>query len=297
MVQIPAGEGIRQISQHLYEQGIIGHPRFFDILTRLNKQDKNIKAGEYELSAAQAPQEILAILASGRVKLYKVTIPEGFTARQIAQALEETALASARVFLEISQAPVAIAGLGLDVPSSEGYLFPDTYHFARGTTPDAMLRAMWTQFRKNVTPQMLQQADSLGLNLHQVVTLASLIEREARVDGERPLISAVYHNRLKQNMRLQCDPTVIYALADKYTGQLGYDDLKCDSPYNTYLYPGLPPGPIASPGRASLQAALNPAPVDYIYFVSRNDGTHVFSNNLKDHNLAVRKYQKNSSRS
>ena len=175
--------------------------------------------------------------------------------------------------------------------SLEGYLFPDTYYFHKGASALDVAGSMLEQFKHNISPEWRERADALGFSMHQIITLASLIEKEAGVATERPIISAVYHNRLRNNIRLQCDPTVIYAIPN-FDGNLTRKHLRLDSPYNTYRYRGLPPGPIANPGRASIEAALYPADVDYQYFVSRNDGTHQFSTTLRQHNNAVIKYQK-----
>jgi UPF0755 protein len=185
-----------------------------------------------------------------------------------------------------------IASLGLTVPSLEGYLFPDTYHLPRNLNEQALLTLMVRTLQHHYTAEIETQAERLGLSQHSVLTLASLIEKEARVDEERAQISAVYHNRLQRRMRLQCDPTVIYALGELFDGNIRKPDLNIDSPYNTYRYPGLPPGPIANAGRRSIEAAVAPADVDYLYFVATGeDGRHYFSKTFQEHSQAVRKYQ------
>jgi len=291
VIEIKSGLGIKQVSSLLWAQGIIRHPRLFVTFARLQGQAEHIKAGEYSLSAALAPRQVLDILVSGRAVLHKVTIPEGYTLVQIAQLLAEKKLVDPEAFIAAAHDPDLIRSLDIKASSLEGYLFPDTYYFAKGTSPKSIIKTMLAQFKKKITPQMIKRAKALGYTLHQIITLASLIEKEVKVDEERPLISAVYHNRLKANIRLQCDPTVIYALPN-FDGNLTREHLKIDSPYNTYRYAGLPPGPIANPGLASILAALYPKKVNYRYFVSRNDGTHVFSATLKEHNRAVYKYQK-----
>jgi UPF0755 protein len=291
LVEISRGMGIKQISTLLKRQEIIKYPLLFSTWARLTGVDQRIKAGEYSLSASLPPVDILALLEKGEIVLHKATIPEGSNIRQIAQILAAKGLVDEAEFIAAAHDQELIKRRNIPTDSLEGYLFPDTYHFQKGVSAKAVVRTMLEQFDRNVPAQWRRRIEEMGFTLHQMVTLASLIEKEVGVDDERALISAVYHNRLKANIRLQCDPTVIYAVPD-FDGNLTRKHLKLDSPYNTYRYRGLPPGPIANPGRASIEAAMNPADVDYVYFVSRNDGTHQFSTTLKEHNRAVFKYQK-----
>jgi len=286
------GSSIYQVALGLSQRGILRRPYLFVLYARLTGADRRIQAGEYRLGPGMSPRRILNTLVQGKVITYKVTIPEGYTVRQIAELLEAKGLAGREDFLLAAQDAELCAKLGIPTGSLEGYLFPDTYYFPRGLTAKEIVRAMVAQFEQHITPQMRQRAEELGFTLHQVVTLASLIEKETGVEAERRLISAVYHNRLRRNIRLQCDPTVIYALGDKFDGNLRKEDLRLDSPYNTYRHRGLPPGPIANPGLASIQAALYPEAVDYIFFVSKNDGTHKFSTTLEEHNQAVDYFQR-----
>jgi len=192
----------------------------------------------------------------------------------------------------LGQDQAFITALGVQGPALEGYLFPDTYHVPRGLSEQSLLTLMVRNFQKRYSADMATRAQQLDLTQHEVVTLASLVEKEAQIDAERPLIAAVFHNRLRRGMRLQCDPTVIYALGERFDGNLRKDDLQIDSPYNTYRYAGLPPGPIANPGQRALEAAINPAAVDYLYFVATRDGgRHIFSKSLQEHNVAVRQQQ------
>ncbi len=291
LIEIKRGLGIKQVSGLLQKQGIIKYPLLFTAWARLTGVDQRIKAGEYTLSASLSPTGILAILESGKTTLHKVTIPEGYTIKQIADILAGAGLVGKAEFIAAAHDPGLIKRWNIPNDSLEGYLFPDTYYFPKGIDAFNVATSMLEQFKHNISPQWTARAKALGFSLHQIITLASLIEKEAGVAAERPIVSAVYHNRLKSNIRLQCDPTVIYAIPN-FDGNLTRKHLKLDSPYNTYRYRGLPPGPIANPGRASIEAALYPADVDYQYFVSRNDGTHQFSTTLRQHNNAVIKYQK-----
>jgi UPF0755 protein len=217
--------------------------------------------------------------------------------RDIATLVAAKGLGDRQTILDLAVDQAFIASLGLTLPSLEGYLFPDTYHIPRGMRERHLLVLMVRTLQENYTQDIAARAQGAGLSQHEVLTLASLIEKEAQLEAERPLIAAVYLNRLQRGMRLQCDPTVIYALGEHFDGNLRKADLDLDSPYNTYRYTGLPPGPIANPGRRSIDAAVAPAPVDYLYFVATGNGKHHFSRTLIEHNQAVEKYQLNSSHS
>jgi UPF0755 protein len=290
VVDIPKGQGFASVCRRLHSMGIVASAWKFRLLGRLEKQDANIKAGEYLLSAAMVPRDILHRLVSGRVRLYRLTIPEGFTLEQIAAAAGRTGLVSGAECLALAERPDVARDLNLPADRLEGYLFPDTYAFPRNVTCRDIVVAMVARFRQVFDERMRRRASEIGMSVHEVVTLASIIEKETGEPSERPLIASVFHNRLKRNMRLETDPTVIYGLS-AFDGNLTRKHLKTPSPYNTYLNPGLPPGPIASPGAAALEAALYPAETAYLYFVARRDGTHQFSTSLKDHNRAVRRYQ------
>jgi UPF0755 protein len=294
IVEIPEGASLREAAGFLSAEGVITHPTHFILLARLNGDERRLQHGEYVLTTGMRPAEVLDYLRSGRVRQYEVVIPEGLTSRQIARLLAEQKLAKEEEFLEKVQDEPFARSLGIEKGNLEGYLFPDTYAFSRRTTVAEIIEAMVLRFRSNYTPEIERRARQLGMTRREVVTLASIIEKETSTDGERPIVSAVFHNRLKKKIPLQSDPTVIYGLPD-FKGNLTRRDLRANSPYNTYRNKGLPPGPIANPGRASLEAAVNPAAVEYLYFVSKNDGTHQFSSTLKDHNRAVYRYQKSRS--
>lgn len=284
------GQHLEIITQRLLASGIIRDPLRFKIFSRIKGYDKRIKAGEYTLSAALSPKQVLEIMVSGKVALHKITIPEGFNLSQIAVIMDDAGLVDQNKIMRTASDSTIIKKMGLSSTSLEGYLFPDTYHFPRGMTTEKILATMVNRFREIYTEQWQQRAEQIGMNTHQVVTLASIIEKETGAAFERPLIASVFHNRLTKGMRLSSDPTVIYGLSE-FDGNLTRKHLKTPTPYNTYMRKGLPPGPIANPGVGSLEAALYPAETDYLYFVSKKDGTHQFSTNLKAHNRAVRKYQ------
>lgn len=290
IVSIPPGQSFRLISETLYQNGLITDPLKFKLYARIEGYDKHIKAGEYLLSPEMSPAEILEILKSGKVRLHKVTIPEGFSMTQIADTLASAGLVSRESFLAIANDPEFIRKYEIDAETLEGYLFPDTYFFPGKVTAEDIVMTMVQRFRSVFTPEMIQKAKQMGFTAHEIVTLASIIEKETGAAAERGLISSVFHNRLRKKMRLESDPTVIYGIED-FDGNITKKHLKTPTPYNTYTIKGLPPGPIANPGKASLEAALNPAPSEYIYFVSKNDGTHQFSKTLREHNNAVREYQ------
>jgi UPF0755 protein len=287
---IPTGQGLRQTAQALEQEGLISDAMRFNILVRLEKQDKLLKAGEYFLSTAMTPKQILGQLVQGRVHLYRVTVPEGFNLVQIAGAVAAAGLAPEADFLAATRNPQLVKDLGIDADTLEGYLFPDTYYFPSGLQSKAIIATMVKQFQSAFKPEWKTRAGELEMNVHEVVTLASIIEKETGSPEERPLISSVFHNRLKKGMRLETDPTVIYGIPD-FDGNIKRSHLETYTPYNTYKIKGLPPGPIASPGAASLEAALFPSQSNYLYFVSKKNGTHQFSATIKEHNAAVRKYQ------
>ena len=289
-VLIRGGQPFTAVAELLVSNGIVQSPLKLRMLARLRGVDRRLKAGEYVLSAAMTPQEILTMLERGVVKLYRLTIPEGWTMQQIAEAVEAAGLGNAADIIAVAGDPALARRHGIEADSLEGYLFPDTYLFPRGVAAETIVAVMLERFRQVFTPEWSRRAAELGLSVHAAVTLASIIEKETGATAERPVISSVFHNRLKRGMRLETDPTVIYGI-DNFDGNLTRRHLMTPTPYNTYLIRGLPPGPIASPGSASLRAALYPAQTEYLFFVSRNDGTHVFSTSLEEHNRAVRQYQ------
>lgn len=292
VLRIRPGTGVWQMATQLHDAGVIRHPTLFVLYALLGRTAPALQAGEYAFQATMSPAEILTILRQGKVFRHVLTIPEGATLRDVAWLILGKELGDAKRLLGLGQDKEFITSLGMTSPSLEGYLFPDTYHVPRGLSEQSLLTLMVRNFQKRYSADMATQAQQLDLTQHEVVTLASLVEKEAQIDAERPLIAAVFHNRLRRGMRLQCDPTVIYALGERFDGNLRKDDLQIDSPYNTYRYAGLPPGPIANPGQRALEAAVNPAAVDYLYFVATRDGgRHVFSKSLQEHNVAVRQQQ------
>jgi len=290
IITVDQGQSIAALARMLESEGIIRFPDRFRLYARLKGYDRRIKAGEYSLSSSMSPAEILQAVVRGKVNLYRITIPEGYDLKQISQVLAESELGPRPDFLKASADRDLLALEGIHASSFEGYLFPDTYHFSRPATTEKIIHTMVKRFREVFGSEWVGRADALGYSIHDVVTLASIIEKETGAPFERPLISSVFHNRLERRMRLESDPTVIYGIAD-YDGNITRVHLNTDTPYNTYVRHGLPPGPIANPGRESLRSALYPAETEYLYFVSKGDGTHQFSTNIQDHNRAVRRYQ------
>jgi UPF0755 protein len=254
---------------------------------------RDLKAGEYRFDQPMSPMDVIDKIARGDVYRRLVTFREGLTIVEMAKVYEDAGHGKAVDFASAAADPSAIRDLDPAATDLEGYLFPETYTLRRDTPAAALVNQMVAFFKKVVTPAMRDALKAQDLTLRQAVTVASLVEKETAVAAERPMVAAVYLNRRRMGMPMQADPTVIYALmrAGRYTGNIRRDDLQFDSPYNTYRYPGLPPGPIAAPGKASLEAVAAPAQVDYIYFVSRNDGSHVFARTLDEHNRNVQQWQ------
>ncbi len=285
-VDIPTGTSGTAIGQQLAKTGIIRSPYAFDLMRA--QKGGTLKAGEYRFDHPAPLAEVYARLIKGDVYTRTVAIPEGFNLFDIAAAVESAGLGTKASFLAAArQHTELIADLSPHATSLEGYLFPDTYHFSRHATPQQMLAIMVRRFRQVTTQLGLPKASNT------IVILASLIEKEVSVDSERPLVASVFENRLAKSMPLQTDPTVIYAalLENRYRGTIYASDLKSDSPYNTYRHPGLPPGPICSPGVAALRAAISPAKSDFLYFVSDANGHSRFAATLKDHATNVTQYR------
>lgn len=291
LVEVAPGRPFAAVARDLEEAGVVRDARLFSWYARATGRASRLKAGEYEFPAEATPRQVLARLVRGEVRQHQVTIPEGLTVREIAALLAAEGLAEPAAL--VARAETAAFARSLDVPADrlEGYLAPDTYRFVRGLSPDAILEAMVAQYRTNVPRSLVQEAVSQGFTEHQLVTLASIVEKETGQADERPLVAAVFRNRLRRGMPLQSDPTVIYGIPG-FDGNLRKADLLRWSPYNTYRIRGLPPGPIANPGRAAIEAVVRPAPVDYLFFVSRNDGTHVFATTLAEHERNVDHYQR-----
>lgn len=289
-VDIADGASFAEVAELLQQQHVIKSSWAFRWMARLQGADRKIIPGEYAFRDSMEPSDLLASLVKGDVVQHTVTIPEGYSNAQIGSLLEEKGLADREEFVRATQDPSLIQRLGIHAPTLEGYLFPNTYHFTRHLKTETMIVAMVSQFEQAWTAKYRARAAELKMSVHQVLTLASVVEKETGAARERGLISGVFHNRLKRKIPLQSDPTVIYALAS-FDGDLRKKDLSIESPYNTYKVRGLPPGPISNPGSASIHAALFPVPTNYLYFVSRNDGSHQFSSTLSEHNSAVRKFQ------
>ena len=279
-VEIPQGLGTKAIGERLVSAGVVRDAITFRAALWTQGRATRLRAGEYRFTDPVTPLEVVDKLRRGDVYVIPVTFPEGLNVFEMAKVFASKGFGTAESFVDAGR-------------SLEGYLFPDTYALPRHTDASKLIRVMRDAFEHTLTADIRAAAQSRGLTIRQLVTLASIVEKETGNPAERPLVASVYENRLRIGMPLQCDPTVIYALelAGRYNGNLRRDDLAIDSPYNTYKYPGLPPGPIASPGRASLDAVVHPADSDYLYFVSRNDGSHVFAKTLAEHSRNVQHYQ------
>jgi len=291
VVVVPKGSRLPEVVSALREGGVLPHPLTFRALVLLTFTGRRLHYGEYTFSKPPSTYEVWRKVAAGDVIAYKVTVPPGANLYDIADLLKEQSLADPEAFLAAASSRAALDRLEIPGESAEGYLSPDTYILVKPITPGEILEIMVRKFRRDFTPEMERKAKAAGLTVHQAVTIASIIEKETGFDGEKPLVSAVIRRRLALGMPLQMDPTVIYG-AKRFDGKLTRKDLLAPGPYNTYLNRGLPPGPIANPGTSSLEAALAPAEADYLYFVSRNDGSHTFSRTLEEHNRAVEAYRK-----
>jgi len=291
-VEIPTGAGAAEIRQRLLDAGVIQDGLTLRLALRWTGASRDLKAGEYRFERPMTAVEVVQKIARGDVYGQRITFPEGLTIREMAMIYESRGLGRARDFIAASRNTALIQDLDPAASDLEGYLFPDTYPVGRTVVAGELIEKMVAGFRA-AFPGSPPPGAEPPLTTRQVVTLASLIEKETGKADERPLVSAVYRNRLRIGMGMQADPTVVYALqkAGKYDGNIRKEDLGINSPYNTYKYPGLPPGPIASPGQASLAAALNPADAPFLYFVSRNDGSHVFATTLAEHNRNVQEFQ------
>ncbi|HUQ87221.1 MAG TPA: endolytic transglycosylase MltG [Vicinamibacterales bacterium] len=293
-VDIPAGSGPGRIADKLVEAHVVRDPMTFRAALFISGRARALKAGEYRFNAPMHALDVIDKIARGDVYKRLLTFREGLTIADMAQVFEEKGFGKAAEFQKAAANAKLINDLDPAAPDLEGYLFPETYSLPRDTPATVVVEQMVAGFKKAFTPEMRTAAEAEGFSVRQLVTLASLVEKETAAGDERPMVAAVYRNRVKIRMPMQADPTVIYALqkAGQYHGNLTREHLReTDSPYNTYRYPGLPPGPIAAPGLASLQAAAKPADVDYLYFVSKNDGTHVFASNLEEHNRNVFTWQ------
>jgi len=293
-VMIPKGASTWRIGEDLARAGLVRDARALVIATMLRRAAGRLRHGEYLLAPSQSALQIVDALVKGEVVLHRVTIPEGYTIRQIADLLSVAGLADRDRFLNLALRGgrgLRRPGLAdLPVDSLEGYLFPDTYQFARGLETEGLLGAIVDRFETAVGITLRSSAEARGVTLHQLLTVASMIERETRVPDERRIVASVIYNRLAKGMRLEIDATVLYALG-RHKDVVTLEDLAVDSPYNTYRYPGLPPGPIANPGLAAITAAAGPAQTPYLFYVLKPDGHHYFSRTLEEHRAAIRRYR------
>ena len=291
VVEIPPHGRLIDIARRLHDEGVIRSPAGFVALSVLRGHARRLKAGEYEFPPGVATPAVLQQIAAGAVRHHTVLHPEGATLSELARALEVARLASAQEIERTATDPAFARTLGVEEPTLEGYLFPDTYQLVRGMAPQEILARMVKRLYAKLTLDLLVRARARDLTVHQLLTFASIVEREAVATEERPLIAAVFWNRLRRGMPLQADPTVQYAVG-KERGTLTRADLEADHPYNTYRHRGLPPGPIASPGLSSIEAVLDPAPVPYLYFVAVDERRHQFSTSLEEHRAAVARYRR-----
>ncbi len=292
---IPEGATLSAVADTLAAHEVIGWPRLFKLYAHLKGSAGDIKAGTYDLPRGAGWGEALDALVAGRVVTVPLTVPEGFSVTQIAERVAPIAELPADSVARRLLDPALADSLGGPGPNLEGYLFPETYRFAQGVSVEAITAELLARYRSVWTAERRAVLDSIGMSEREIVTLASIVQAEARWEDEMPLISAVFHNRLRRRMRLQADPTVQYAL-ESHQSRLLYShiDSVANHPYNTYTHPGLPPGPIGSPGLAAIDAALRPAPVPYLYFVARDDGHHEFSRSLREHNRKVQEIRRRS---
>jgi len=292
-VEIPPGSGTAAIARRLADAGVVTDVNTFRLALWVTGQGRRLQAGEYRFDHPLSARQVAEKIGRGEVYVHPITFREGLTIKQMAELYESRGFGPAKDFVEAAKNVALVQAIDPVAKDLEGYLFPDTYALPRRATADQLVARMVASFTKALTPDLMEKATANGQSVRQLVTLASIVEKETGKAEERPMVAAVYANRLKIGMGLQCDPTVIYALerAGRFNGNLTREDLQFDSPYNTYRYAGLPPGPIAAPGRASLEAAADPASVPYLYFVSRNDGSHAFASTLDEHNRNVQQYQ------
>ncbi len=289
LVEIPKGTGFQQIVAILDKAGFVTNKPLFYVLALTKGAARSIRAGEYELSDDMSPLEVITKLVQGNIKAYLITIPEDFTVREIAARLASYKLVDEKTFLSLAEDREFLSSLGIESESAEGFLYPETYKLDRSMGAKDIIKIMNQQFWKLVTPDLRRKAAEKGMSLAQIITLASMIGKETGYASEKTQISAVFHNRLRKGMKLQSDPTAVYDL-ENFGGAVTKTHLLRNHSHNTYRINGLPPGPIGNPAIDSIKAALYPANVDYLYFVSNNQGGHNFSNNLIAHNRAVSKY-------
>ncbi len=290
ILEVKKGMSVRGLVEALEKMQLTDSPKKMRLYLRYREMGAFLKVGEYQIPPQISPHDLVEILIRGERLRRTFTIPEGYSVRQIAQVLAEKGIARPEVFVQTALGNRAASEYGLEGTTLEGYLFPDTYEYTQSITEQEIIEMMVHNFKKHFDEKMTYRSRELGMSPYQILTLASIIEKETARPEERPLISGVFHNRLKQGIPLATDPTIIYGIPN-YDGNIHKSDLQRDGPYNTYLRQGLPPTPIASPGEKSLQAALYPAINDAIFLESQNDGPHQFSKTLEEHNAAVVQYQ------
>lgn len=289
-VIVKNGTSLLNIAKYLKSQGVIYSSNLFFLTSLI--YGKKLIAGEYELGKDMSTIDIVKVMKLGLRKIYLLRLIEGHNIYTIADSIAENGIMARDSFLAIAHDKMYLTKIGIHADSLEGYLTPDTYYFSREIPPEKFIEGIAKKTLLFVSQNNNKEKMSvLGLNTHQVLTLASMIEKEAKYQNEKPLISAVFHNRLRMGMSFDCDPTVIYGTR-QFHSPITKSDLTTYTPYNTYVFKGFPKGPICNPSRSSITAALNPVSVDYLYFVSRNDGTHVFSTNISEHNKNVQIYQR-----
>ncbi len=289
VVKIPLGTPLTQIAKMLYEEGVIVNIKNFIFTANLFQHTNKVKAGQYQICTGLSNYDVLKILVRGKVSEEKISIPEGYTSRQIASLFQRKLEIDSTQFMQWVMNEDFTHSLGVEQPSLEGYLYPDTYFFQWGNDAPTVIKRLVNEFHRNYNDSLKQKTLEMGWPMNHIVTLASIIEGEAMLDRERSIISAVYHNRLRKGMLLQADPTIQYLIPDG-PRRLLKRDLTIVSPYNTYLHPGLPPGPVNNPGIESIIAAIQPADVPYLFFVAQGDGSHHFSGTLQEHLRAKRHF-------
>jgi UPF0755 protein len=294
IVELVRGRSLRTFSNGLESRGMVSSARLFALYARLRGGDAKVKAGVYQFNDSMRPGEILDKMISGDVYQRLFALPPGYSMYQVAEMLEKRGFFGKESFLKACRDQALLAQLGVSAPSAEGYLLPGSYNILPGRIERDVVREMVQRQRELLGTGLAQRAKSAGLSTNALLTLASMVEKEAVLPDEEPLIAAVFKNRLRIGMRLQSDPTALYGVR-AFSGKVSREDILRVTPYNTYLISGLPPGPIGNPGSAAIEAVLSPASVPYLYFVARGDGSHQFSNDLAAHNAAVRKFLRSSS--
>ena len=292
-IQVTDGMSFKAIATKLRDEGIIRYRGYFEIIGRIQGISRKVRSGYYGLSTSMSMWDVLEALRKGMIIEYEVVIPEGYNLYQIGWTLSGTPLiGEPHEFIDLVKNKKYVDSLGIKADTLEGYLFPDTYYFPKGIKLEDIPRKMLARYRAVFTDSMRKRAAEIGMTESQIVTLASIVEKEAKVPSERKLIAAVYLNRLRMGMKLQADPTAVYG-TKAWVTKVTREDLKRRSPYNTYLHKGLPPGPIANPGEGAILAALYPENVDYLFFVAQGDGSHYFSKDFSSHEKAIGRYRMN----